>query len=105
MRYTEARLTKFATYLLEDLNYETVNLVPNYDGTEKEPEVLAPNLNLLVNGTSGIAVGMSTNIPPHNLKELIDAIIATAHDESISLERIMEYLPAPDFPTGGKILN
>jgi DNA gyrase subunit A len=105
MRYTEAKLTKFGLYLLEDLNYETVDLVPNYDGTEKEPKVLAPNLNLIVNGTSGIAVGMSTSIPPHNLNEVINAVVELIKDPEMGIDRIMEFLPSPDFPTGGQILE
>jgi len=105
MRYTEARLTKFGAYLLEDLAFETVEWVDNYDETEKEPKILPANLNLLLNGSSGIAVGMSTNIPPHNLGEVVDATISLIQQPEISLEQLLFYLPAPDFPTGGQILE
>src|SRR6185437_10478949 len=105
MRYTEARLTKFGAYLLEDLAFETVEWVDNYDETEKEPKILPANLNLLLNGSSGIAVGMSTNIPPHNLGEVVDATINLIQEPEISLEQLITYLPAPDFPTGGQILE
>ncbi|MER3523370.1 MAG: DNA gyrase subunit A [Ignavibacteria bacterium] len=104
MRYTEARLSRIAEELLRDLDKNTVDFIPNFDDTLKEPTVL-PSLvpNLLVNGTSGIAVGMSTNIPPHNLAEVVDACIAYIKDEKITSEKLMKYIKAPDFPTGGII--
>jgi len=106
MRYTEVRLAKIAGELLDDLDKETVDFVPNYDGAESEPVVLPAKLpNLLLNGASGIAVGMSTNIPPHNLRELIDAIIAQVKNPEITVEELMEHIPGPDFPTGGFILG
>ena len=106
MRYTEARLEKFAEEVyLKDLD-KTVNFVPNYDETEKEPEVLPVRVpNLLVNGSEGIAVGMSTSIPPHNLGEVIDAAIAYLKNPEISTKELMEWMPGPDFPTGGIIAN
>lgn len=104
MRYTEVRLDRIASEMLADLEKETVDFVPNYDGGEKEPLVLPAKIpNLLLNGSSGIAVGMSTNIPPHNLSELIDAIIAQAGNSDITLDELMKHLPGPDFPTGGFI--
>lgn len=105
MRYTEARLTKFGAYLLEDLAFETVEWIDNYDETKQEPKILPANLNLLLNGSSGIAVGMSTNIPPHNLGEVVDAAISLIQEPEISLEQLITHLPAPDFPTGGQILE
>ena len=106
MRYTEARLQKFAEEVyLRDLD-KTVNFVPNYDESEKEPEVLPVRVpNLLINGAEGIAVGMSTSIPPHNLGEVIDAVQAYIDNPDISTAELMEYLPGPDFPTGGIIAN
>lgn len=106
MRYTEARLEKFAEEVyLKDLD-KTVEFVPNYDETEKEPEVLPVRVpNLLINGAEGIAVGMSTSIPPHNLAEVIDAVKAYIKDPQIDLARLMELIPGPDFPTGGIIAN
>lgn len=106
MRYTEARLEKFAEEVyLKDLD-KTVNFVPNYDETEKEPEVLPVRVpNLLVNGSEGIAVGMSTSIPPHNLGEVIDGAIAYINHPEISTEELMEKIPGPDFPTGGIVAN
>jgi len=104
MRYTEVRLDRIASEMLADLEKETVDFVPNYDGGEKEPLVLPAKIpNLLLNGSSGIAVGMSTNIPPHNLSELIDAIVAQAGNPDITLDELMKHLPGPDFPTGGFI--
>jgi DNA gyrase subunit A len=104
MRYTEVRLDRIAGEMLADLEKETVDFVPNYDGGEKEPLVLPAKIpNLLLNGSSGIAVGMSTNIPPHNLSELIDAIVAQAGNPGITLDELMKHLPGPDFPTGGFI--
>ncbi|WP_333647497.1 DNA gyrase/topoisomerase IV subunit A [Lacrimispora sp.] len=106
MRYTEARLEKFAEEVyLKDLD-KTVDFVPNYDETEKEPEVLPVRVpNLLINGAEGIAVGMSTSIPAHNLGEVIDAVFAYIDNPEISIPELMEYLPGPDFPTGGIIAN
>ncbi len=104
MRYTEARLSPIAEEMLRDLEKNTVNFTPNFDDTLQEPSVL-PSLvpNLLVNGTSGIAVGMATNIPPHNLTEVIDGLIALIGDDSLANEKLMKYVKAPDFPTGGII--
>ncbi len=104
MRYTEARLSRVAEEMLRDLEKNTVDFLPNFDDTLKEPTVLPALVpNLLVNGTSGIAVGMSTNIPPHNLSEVVDACIAYIKDEKITSEKLMKYIKAPDFPTGGII--
>lgn len=104
MRYTEVRMEKIAHQLLEDIDKETVDFVPNYDGGENEPTVLPSRIpNLLVNGSSGIAVGMATNIPPHNLSEVVNATIAMLDDPNISVEGLMEHLPGPDFPTGAII--
>ncbi len=104
MRYTEVRMQKLAHELLADLEKDTVNHVPNYDESLKMPEVLPAKLpNLLVNGGSGIAVGMATNIPPHNLREIIDAIIYLMRHPNATLEEILEFVPGPDFPTGGYI--
>jgi DNA gyrase subunit A len=105
-RYTEARLSRIATSLLEDIDKETVDFRPNYDDSEQEPEVLPTRVpNLLINGSSGIAVGMATNVPPHNLTEIIDATIALIRDPNTPLLKIMEMVPGPDFPTGGFILG
>jgi DNA gyrase subunit A len=104
MRYTEARLTHPSVALMEDLDKETVDYVPNYDETKKEPVVFPSKFpNLLCNGSSGIAVGMATNIPPHNLVELIDAAFLVIDDPKVSIEEIMRVMPGPDFPTGGII--
>jgi len=104
MRYTEIRMAKIAHALLEDLDKETVDWVDNYDGQEKIPEVLPTRVpNLLVNGSSGIAVGMATNIPPHNLNEVIAACLALIDNEEISIDELMEHIPGPDFPTGAII--
>ncbi len=106
MRYTEARLSKIAAVLLEDIDKETVDFKPNYDDTEMEPEVLPTRVpNLLINGSEGIAVGMATRIPPHNLREVVEAAIALAEDPATPLSRLMELVPGPDFPTGGFILG
>ncbi|SFV55841.1 DNA gyrase subunit A [hydrothermal vent metagenome] len=106
MRYTEARMTKYAGELLKDLDKNTVNMIDNYDATTKEPEVLPTRVpNLLINGSSGIAVGMATNIPPHNPKEVMEALKALLANPEIELSELMEYLPAPDFPTGGIIFG
>ncbi|HSQ74048.1 MAG TPA: DNA gyrase subunit A [Bacteroidota bacterium] len=104
MRYTEARLERLAEEMLRDLDKNTVDFVPNFDDTLREPLVLPAMVpNLLVNGTSGIAVGMATNIPPHNITEVIDGCIALIKDESLDNERLMKFVKAPDFPTGGII--
>ena len=106
MRYTEARLEKLATEMLRDIDQDTVDFVPTYDGNTREPVVLPARFpNLLVNGSSGIAVGMATNIPPHNLREVIAATIAYIDDPSIDLEGLMQYIKGPDFPTAGTILG
>jgi DNA gyrase subunit A len=106
MRYTEARLAKVSEALLADIDKDTVNFIDNYDGSESEPSVLPARFpNLLVNGASGIAVGMATNIPPHNLGEVIDAVRAWLDDQTISVEDLMKHIPAPDFPTGGLIVG
>ncbi|GAB4369097.1 MAG: DNA gyrase subunit A [Deltaproteobacteria bacterium] len=102
MRYTEVRLAKIAAELLSDLDKETVETLPNYDGSLTEPKVLPAKIpGLLVNGSSGIAVGMATSIPPHNMGEVLDALLALIEDPDISAEALMERIPAPDFPTGG----
>lgn len=104
MRYTEVRMTKLAHELLADLEKETVDWVPNYDGTEMIPAVLPTKVpNLLINGSSGIAVGMATNIPPHNLREVIDGCLAIIDNPEISIDELMEFIPGPDFPTAGII--
>ncbi|HLA64725.1 MAG TPA: DNA gyrase subunit A [Rhodothermales bacterium] len=104
MRYTEARLTRLAEEMLRDLDKETVDFAPNFDGSTEEPTVLpAAFPNLLVNGASGIAVGMATNIPPHNLGEVIDGVVAYIDDPEIEVDDLMKHVPAPDFPTGGTI--
>src|SRR5438270_3986235 len=106
MRYTEARLERLATHMLADLDADTVDFVPNYDGKKQEPVVLPSRFpNLLVNGSSGIAVGMATNIPPHNLREVIAATIAYIDDPSIDVDGLMQHITGPDFPTGGVILG
>lgn len=105
-RYTEARLSKIAAELLRDIDKNTVDFVPNFDDTRQQPVVLPARFpNLLVNGSDGIAVGMATNIPPHNLGEVIDATIAQIHNPDISIEELIEILPAPDYPTGGIIMG
>jgi DNA gyrase subunit A len=104
MRYTEARMTRLAEEMLRDINKETVNFVENFDGSLEEPEVLPAALpNLLLNGTDGIAVGMATKMPPHNLGETVDAVVAYIADPDISIDGLMEHLPGPDFPTAGII--
>ena len=106
MRYTEARLSKLAAEMLKDLDKETVDFIPNFDGNESEPTVLPSRFpNLLVNGSDGIAVGMATNIPPHNLAEVIDGTVAMIDNPDITVDELMEYIPAPDFPTGGIIMG
>ncbi|MGZ0020397.1 DNA gyrase subunit A [Nitrosomonas sp. wSCUT-2] len=104
MRYTEIRMSRIAHELLVDLDKETVDFGPNYDGSEQEPLILPTKIpNLLINGSSGIAVGMATNIPPHNLSEVIDACLALLKNPEISIDELIEYVPAPDFPTAGII--
>lgn len=106
MRYTEARLSKPAHYLLEDIEKDTVDFSPNYDESTKEPTVLPARIpNLLVNGAGGIAVGMATNIPSHNLGEVIDGVCALIDNPELTLEELMVHIPAPDFPTGGIIMG
>ncbi|WP_066794598.1 DNA gyrase subunit A [Sphingomonas soli] len=106
MRYTEARLARVAMALLDDIDKETVDFVDNYDGSESEPSVLPARFpNLLVNGAGGIAVGMATNIPPHNLGEVINACLAYIENGAITIDELMEIVPGPDFPTGGTILG
>jgi DNA gyrase subunit A len=106
MRYTEARLDRLATEMLRDIDAETVDFVPTYDGTRQEPVVLPSRFpNLLVNGSSGIAVGMATNIPPHNLREVVGATIAYIDDPLIDLDGLMKHIKGPDFPTAGTILG
>ncbi len=104
MRYTEVRMAKLAHELLADLEKETVDWVPNYDGTEQIPAVMPTKIpNLLVNGSSGIAVGMATNIPPHNLSEVIDGCLALIDNPELTVDELMQYIPGPDFPTAGII--
>src|SRR5437763_8150693 len=106
MRYTESRMTKAAMAILADLDKDTVDFKDNYDGSEHEPVVLPSRIpNLLVNGAGGIAVGMATNIPPHNLGEVVDATLAYIEDPSISMETLTEMVPGPDFPTGALIIG
>lgn len=106
MRYTEARMSKIAIEMLRDINKNTVNFQKNYDETEREPEVLPARFpNLLVNGTTGIAVGMATNIPPHNLSEVIDALKLLMDNKEVTTNELMEALPGPDFPTGGLVMG
>lgn len=106
MRYTEARMTKYAGELLKDLDKNTVNMIDNYDATTKEPEVLPTRMpNLLINGSSGIAVGMATNIPPHNPSEVLGALKALLANPDVTLSELMEHIKAPDFPTGGTIFG
>lgn len=106
MRYTEVRMTRVAEEMLADIEKETVDMVPNYDGSLEEPAVLPSRVpNLLINGSAGIAVGMSTNIPPHNLGEVVDATIALIRNPEITIPELMQFVPAPDFPTGGFILG
>jgi DNA gyrase subunit A len=106
MRYTEARLTAIAEELLRDIRHETVDFRENYDATLREPAVLPAAIpNLLINGSTGIAVGMATNIPPHNLIEVVDALIALIHDADLDSKGLCKFIKGPDFPTGGEILN
>src|SRR5690349_21098093 len=106
MRYTESRMTKAAEALLADIDKGTVDFQDNYDATEHEPQVLPARVpNLLVNGAGGIAVGMATNIPPHNLGEVVDACLALIDDPATPLETLLDIVPGPDFPTGGEIIG
>src|SRR5713226_3942293 len=105
-RYTECRLTRLAELLLADIDKETVDFVDNFDGSHKEPEVLPARVpNLLINGSDGIAVGMATNIPPHNLGEVCDALLKLIEDPDLTMEQILDIIPGPDFPTGGQLLG
>jgi len=105
-RYTEARLSKIASELLRDINKDTIDFMPNFDESMMEPKVLPSRFpNLLVNGSDGIAVGMATSIPPHNLNEVINAVVAMIENPNITIDELMSYIPAPDFPTGGEILS
>ena len=106
MRYTETRLSKVSQHLVDDINKNTVDFKSNYDETEKEPEILpAQYPNLLVNGAGGIAVGMATSIPPHNLGEIIDGTLALINNRDIKIPELMKLIPGPDFPTGGLIIG
>ena len=106
MRYTESRLSKISLELLRDINKDTVDMIPNFDDSEREPAILPSRFpNILVNGTMGIAVGMATNIPPHNLGEVIDGFVAVIDNPDIELDDLMKFVPGPDFPTGGIILG
>jgi DNA gyrase subunit A len=106
MRYTESRMSKIAGEMLTDIEKDTVNWRPNYDDSREEPQVLPSRIpNLLINGSSGIAVGMATNIPPHNLTEVVDAITLVIDDPEASVDEIMKILPGPDFPTAGIIMG
>ncbi|MFA6660304.1 MAG: DNA gyrase subunit A, partial [Bacilli bacterium] len=105
-RYTEARMAKLALEMVRDISCDTVDFMDNYDGVDREPTVLPARFpNLLVNGSAGIAVGMATNMPPHNLTEVIDGVIALAHNPEITIEELMEHIKGPDFPTGATILG
>jgi DNA gyrase subunit A len=105
-RYTECRLQKITAEMLADIDKETVDFVPNYDGKEQEPAVLPTRIpNLLINGSSGIAVGMATNIPPHNLSEIVTACLALLDNAEITVDELIEHVPAPDFPTAGIIFG
>src|SRR5437870_11918646 len=106
MRYTEARLSRLATEMLRDIDADTVDFTPNYDESRQEPLILPARFpNLLVNGSAGIAVGMATNIPPHNLGETIDAVVAFIDDREIDVAGLMKHVKGPDFPTGGIIVG
>src|SRR5579875_2293583 len=105
-RYTECRLTRLAERMLADIDKETVDFIPNFDGSQDEPEVLpAQPPNLLINGSDGIAVGMATNIPPHNLGEVCEALLKLIENPELTLEQILDIIPGPDFPTGGQLLG
>ena len=106
MRYTEARMTNLSEEILRDIEKDTVDFVPNYDDKETEPDVLPSRVpNLLLNGSSGIAVGMATNIPPHSLDELIDGLLLVLDNKNVTLEEVMQFIKGPDFPTGGLIFG
>lgn len=106
MRYTEARMSKISMELLRDINKDTIDYQDNYDGSEKEPVVLPSRFpHLLVNGASGIAVGMATNIPPHQIGEVIDGVLALSKNPDITIAELMEIIPGPDFPTAGQIMG
>ena len=106
MRYTEVRLTRLAERLLADIDKDTVDFLPNFDGSEQEPEIFPGQVpNLLINGSDGIAVGMATNIPPHNLAEVCTALLALIENPDLDLEKILDMIPGPDFPTGGQLLG
>lgn len=106
MRYTEARMSKISMEILRDINKDTIDYQDNYDGSEREPIVMPARFpNLLVNGAAGIAVGMATNIPPHQLGEVVDGVLAVSKNPDISLAELMEIIPGPDFPTAGLILG
>src|SRR5437667_2305849 len=106
MRYTEARLSRIATEMLRDIEADTVDFGPNYDESRREPEILPSRFpNLLVNGSTGIAVGMATNIPPHRLGEVVDGVIALIDDPDADIEKLMKHIKGPDFPTGGSIVG
>ncbi|MGI6685408.1 MAG: DNA gyrase subunit A [Bacillota bacterium] len=106
MRYTEVRMSKIAMEMMTDINKDTVNFIPNYDGSEEEPAVLPSRLpNLLVNGSAGIAVGMATNIPPHNLGEVIDGVVSLIDNPDVEISDLMKIIKGPDFPTGGLIMG
>ena len=106
MRYTEVRLMKIASEMLADINENTVDFVPNFDNSEQEPVVLPTRLpQLLINGSSGIAVGMATNIPPHNIKETVSACLHYLHHPDCTVDELIQFMPAPDFPTGGIIFG
>ncbi|MGB9805066.1 DNA gyrase subunit A, partial [Desulfofundulus sp.] len=106
MRYTEARMARITMAMLSDIEKNTVDFIPNYDGSTEEPTVLPSRIpNLLVNGSSGIAVGMATNIPPHNLGEVIDGLVRLIDNPDITIPELMEFIKGPDFPTGGKIMG
>ncbi|HKF28705.1 MAG TPA: DNA gyrase subunit A [Candidatus Binataceae bacterium] len=105
-RYTECKLTRLAERLLADIDKDTVDFIPNFDGSQQEPEILPSQIpNLLINGSDGIAVGMATNIPPHNLTEVADALLALIDNPDLPLEKILDIIPGPDFPTGGQLLG
>ena len=105
-RYTEARMRKITSEILKDLDKNTVNFVENFDGQEKEPVILPARIpNLLINGVMGIAVGMATSMPPHNITEVLDGVIATIKNPEIDIDELMKFIPGPDFPTGGVIFG
>src|SRR5499433_3946130 len=105
-RYTECKLTRLAERLLADIDKETVDFIPNFDGSQEEPEILPSQIpNLLINGSDGIAVGMATNIPPHNLTEVSNALLALIDRPDLPMEKILDLIPGPDFPTGGQLLG